>query len=88
MKKLALLVGTLALGLGGMSAANADPLLCTDAGCAGVAADGWILVLDGAVGNPDPADGFVGITDGGAIDCDNEGGPYTAGTPLDAGCNP
>ena len=64
----------------------ADPLVTTDAGWAGVASDGYLIVLDGNAGNPDPVDGYVGITDGGAFECSDTGGPYSGGTT--AGCNP
>lgn len=87
-KVLATLAGTLLLGALTTTAASAAPAYCNEAGCAGVAADGYVVVLDGDPGNPDPIDGFIGVTDGGGVDCDSEGGPYTAGTPTDAGCNP
>lgn len=87
-KVLAGLAGALMLGALTTTAASAAPALCTEIGCAGVAADGYIIVLDGDPANPDPIDGFIGVTDGGGIDCDGEGGPYTTGTPQDAGCNP
>lgn len=77
MKKLALLAVAAVAALGGIGSASADPILCLDIGCAGVGADGYIIVLDGAAGNPDPIDGYIGIGDGWSFACDDEDGPYT-----------
>ncbi len=88
MKKL-LFLGAVALasaGIGHMSTAHAAPV-CVPGGCLGVNDAGYVVVGDGDASNPDPADGYAGITGGGSFDCGDEGGPYS-GTPVTPGCNP
>lgn len=57
--------------------------VCTDLACHAVAADGYLVVLDGAAGNPDPADGYVVVEGDGTACAAFAGGPYSDTTPND-----
>ncbi len=74
-KLLTLAVGVFALSsMAGVASANST--LNTPAGNISVAQDGYILMLDGNSGNPDPLDGYVGISDDPACVGAFDGGPY------------
>lgn len=79
MKKLALLLVVLAAFVLPLAGATADPV-CTDAGCVTAGEGGYVLVLDGAAGNPDPADGFISVSDGGQV-CSDDNGTADDGNP-------
>lgn len=71
MRKLVLVLAVLAVVLP-LTGAAAAPV-CTPAGCATVNEGGYMLVLDGAAGNPDPADGFVSVSNSGRVCSDDNG---------------
>jgi hypothetical protein len=71
MKRLALLIAVLAMVLP-LSGAMADPT-CTPAGCVTAGEGGYVAVLDGDAANPDPADGFISVSEGGQVCADDNG---------------
>lgn len=73
MKRIALAI-LLAFGLGllGANVASADTV-CTAAGCVSVDEGGYVVVLDGDAGNPDPGDGFISVSDAPRICADDNG---------------
>lgn len=75
-KLLSVTVGVLALGAVSMSAAGANSALNTPIGNLGVNQDGYIVVADGNSGNPDPLDGYIGISDDPGCVGAFDGGPY------------
>jgi hypothetical protein len=66
------------LTFGTFGSASAEEV-CTDVGCASVAEGDYILVLDGAEGNPDPADGYISVDGAGTVCAEDEGSPGDEG---------
>lgn len=74
MKKLItlLLAGGLSVAGFALNSASADQV-CTAAGCATANEGGYVVVLDGDAANPDPADGFISVSNGGQVCADDNG---------------
>lgn len=93
MRKFALLVVVIAAVALPLAGATADPVCDVPLGCVTVGEGGYVLVLDGAEGNPDPADGFVSVSDDGQI-CSDDNGTADDGNPANGPestspmCNP
>lgn len=79
MKKFVLLIAAGMLAATGFVLAPAsadDAALNTPIGNAGSGEAGEALILDGATGNPDPADGYISVSEDGTVSCEADGGPY------------
>jgi hypothetical protein len=58
----------------------AADLVCTFQGCVGANEGGHLVVVDGDASNPDPADGFVSVSDDGVV-CIDDNGTADDGNP-------
>ena len=93
MKKLALLLVVLAAFVLPLAGATAEPVCDVPIGCVTVNEGGYVLVLDGDAANPDPADGFISVSDDGQI-CSDDNGTADDGNPANGAestspmCNP
>ncbi len=79
MKKIVIMaVAAVAMSLG---AAAADPIE-TPIGTVAVNEGGYLLNADGDAGNPDPADGFVSVSDSGQVCADDNGSAAESDSPT------
>jgi hypothetical protein len=58
-------------------------IYCTDLGCSSIGGGGYVLVVDGAAGNPDPADGYILVEADGRVCFADMDGPYSDTSPDD-----
>ncbi|MGH7820853.1 MAG: hypothetical protein ACREQ9_13885 [Candidatus Binatia bacterium] len=70
MRSMLLAAAIAVLAIAGTSGAD---VVCTDLGCASVNEGGYVVVADGAAGNPDPADGFISVSSDGVVCADDNG---------------
>lgn len=79
MRKIAVVLAVV-FGLGLLGGAASADTVCTPAGCATVNEGGYAVVLDGDAANPDPADGFISVSNGGEV-CADDNGTADDGNP-------
>lgn len=71
MKKLVL--GVVAAAVMGFAGSASAAPVCAPLACVTANEGGYVAVVDGDAGNPDPIDGFASVSEGGQVCADDNG---------------